>query len=151
MRITFIIDRSEIFNKRFGSSQNWSWWHHQMETFSALLAICAGNSPVTGEFPAQRPVTRALMFSLISAGMNDWVNKQEAGDLRRHCAHYDVTVMFSRWLLSWHQVNTMSSVGLRSARSLQEQMQCILRINTLRPGQNGRQFADDVLNCVFMN
>ena len=31
---------------------------HQMETFSALLAICAGNSPATGEFPAQRPVTR---------------------------------------------------------------------------------------------
>ena len=29
-----------------------------METFSALLAICAGNSPVPGEFPAQRPVTR---------------------------------------------------------------------------------------------
>ena len=28
-----------------------------METFSALLAICAGNSPVSGEFPAQRPVT----------------------------------------------------------------------------------------------
>ena len=30
---------------------------HQMETFSALLAICTGNSPVTGEFPPQRPVT----------------------------------------------------------------------------------------------
>ena len=29
-----------------------------METFSALLAICAGKSPVTDEFPAQRPVTR---------------------------------------------------------------------------------------------
>ena len=29
-----------------------------METFSALLAICAGNSPVIGEFPTQRPVTR---------------------------------------------------------------------------------------------
>ena len=29
-----------------------------METFSALLTICAGNSPATGEFPAQRPVTR---------------------------------------------------------------------------------------------
>ena len=28
-----------------------------METFSALLAICMGNSPVPGEFPAQRPVT----------------------------------------------------------------------------------------------
>ena len=33
------------------------WWRHQMETFSALLAICAGNSPVPGEFPTQRPVT----------------------------------------------------------------------------------------------
>ena len=29
-----------------------------METFSALLALCAGSSPVTGEFPTQRPVTR---------------------------------------------------------------------------------------------
>ena len=34
-----------------------TWWRHQMETFSALLAICAGNSPVPGEFPTQRPVT----------------------------------------------------------------------------------------------
>ena len=31
-----------------------------METFSALLVICAGNSPVTGEFPVQRPVTRSI-------------------------------------------------------------------------------------------
>ena len=35
-----------------------TWWRHQIETFSALLALCAGNSPVTGEFPSQRPVTR---------------------------------------------------------------------------------------------
>ena len=36
------------------------------KTFSALLAICAGNSPVTGEFPTQRPVTRgfAVFFDL---------------------------------------------------------------------------------------
>ena len=39
-----------------------TWWRHQMEAFSALLAICAGNSPVTGEFPAQRPVTRSFDF-----------------------------------------------------------------------------------------
>ena len=38
----------------------WSWWRHQMETFSVLLAICAGNSPVPGEFPAQRSVTRSF-------------------------------------------------------------------------------------------
>ena len=37
-----------------------SWWRHQMETFSALLDFCAGNSPVSGEFPAQRPVTRSF-------------------------------------------------------------------------------------------
>ena len=30
-----------------------SWWRHQIETFSAYLAICAGNSPVPGKFPAQ--------------------------------------------------------------------------------------------------
>ena len=35
-------------------------WCHQMETFSALLAVCAGNSPVPGEFPAQRPVMRSF-------------------------------------------------------------------------------------------
>ena len=34
-----------------------------METFSALLAICAGNSPVPGEFPTQRPVTRSFDVS----------------------------------------------------------------------------------------
>ena len=39
---------------------NVPWWRHQMETFSALLALCAGNSPVPGEFPTQRPVTRSF-------------------------------------------------------------------------------------------
>ena len=36
------------------------WWRHQMETCSALLAICAGNSPVSGEFPTQSPVKRSF-------------------------------------------------------------------------------------------
>ena len=35
-------------------------WCHQMETYSALLVICAGNSTVPGKFPAQRPVTRSF-------------------------------------------------------------------------------------------
>ena len=39
---------------------NAPWWRHQMETFSVLLAICAGNSPAPSEFPAQRPVTRSF-------------------------------------------------------------------------------------------
>ena len=44
----------------FHSRKYRSWWRHQMETFSALLAICAGNSPVPGEFHTQRPVTRSF-------------------------------------------------------------------------------------------
>ena len=34
--------------------------HDDEVTFPALLAICAGNSPVTAEFPSQRPVTRSF-------------------------------------------------------------------------------------------
>ena len=37
-----------------------TWWRHQMKTFSALLALWAGYSPVTGELPSQRPVTRSF-------------------------------------------------------------------------------------------
>ena len=49
-----------------------------METFSALPAICAGNSPVPGEFPAQRPVTRSfdVFFDL---RLNERLNKQSWG------------------------------------------------------------------------
>ena len=49
-----------------------------METFSALLAICAGNSPVSGEFPAQRPVTRSfdVFFDL---RMNERLNEHSWG------------------------------------------------------------------------
>ena len=71
-----------------------AWWSHQMETFSALLAICAGNSPVRDEFPTQRPVTRSFDFFLFDLRpINGWVNTGEAGDLRRYRAHYDVTVI----------------------------------------------------------
>ena len=67
--------------------------------------LCEGNSPVTGGFPSQRPVTRSFdvflilfywwhRFSfLICAWTNGWANNQDDGDLRRHCAYYDITVM----------------------------------------------------------
>ena len=54
-----------------------SWWRHQMETFSALLALCAGNSPVTGEFPAQKPVTRSYVF--FDLRLNKRLSKQSWG------------------------------------------------------------------------
>ena len=52
-----------------------AWWRHQMKTFSALLAICAGNSPVPGELPAQRPVTRSFDVSY-DLRLNKQLSKQ---------------------------------------------------------------------------
>ena len=59
-----------------------TWWRHQMETFSALLALCAGNSPVPVNSPHKGQWRGALMFALICIWRNDWVNNREAGDLR---------------------------------------------------------------------
>ena len=39
----------------------------------------------------------ALKFSLICAWINGWVNNGEAGDLRRHCANYDVIIIKQIW------------------------------------------------------
>ena len=55
-----------------------SWWRHQMKIFPALLAICAGNSPVTGEFPAQRPVTRSFDI-FYDLRLNKRLSKQWCG------------------------------------------------------------------------
>ena len=74
----------------------YAWWRHQTETFSALLALCEGNPPVNGGFPHKGQWRRALMFSLSCAPINGWGNNRDAGDLRRHCAHYGVTVMEMR-------------------------------------------------------
>ena len=69
-----------------------------METFSTLLAL-EGNSPVTGEFSSQRPVTRGFdVFFLIFAWINGWVNNWDARDSRHHRAQYNVTVMNIRFL-----------------------------------------------------
>ena len=53
-----------------------------------------GNSPITREFPSQRPVMQSfnVLFDL-HLKKNGWVNNWDAGGLRRHCAHYDVTIM----------------------------------------------------------
>ena len=68
-----------------------TWLRHQMETFSALLAICAGNSPVPGEFTAQRPVTRSfdVFFDLrlkpLSKQWWGWWFETLSRPLWRHC------------------------------------------------------------------
>ena len=70
----------------------YAWWRHQMETFSALLAICEWNSPVTGEFPSQRPVTRSfdVFFDLrqnkrLSRQSRGWCFETQSRSLWRHC------------------------------------------------------------------
>ena len=78
-----------------------------METFSALLAICAGNSPVPVNSPHKGQWRGALMFSLICVWINGWENSREAGDWRRHRGHYDVNVM---------ETECISGPGLPSIR-----------------------------------
>ena len=71
-----------------GHAKFHTWWRHQMETFSALLVLVRWihrspvNSPHKGQWRG------ALMFSLICAWINGWVNNREAGYLRSHRAHY---------------------------------------------------------------
>ena len=63
------------------NSTSWlsmTWWRHQMEEFSALLAICTGNSPVTGEIPAQRLVTRSFDV-VFDIHLNKRLSKQAWG------------------------------------------------------------------------
>ena len=57
--------------------------------FRITGALCG---EFTGESSSQRPV-KALMFTLICVWTKDWVQNRDAGDLRRHRAHYDVKVM----------------------------------------------------------
>ena len=70
-----------------------------MKTFSALMALCAGNSPANGEFPSQWPVTRSfdVFFDL---RLNKWLSKQyrHGGGLIRHRVSCDVTVMVSHYM-----------------------------------------------------
>ena len=49
-----------------------------MEIFSALLALCVGNSPVNGEFPAQRPLTRSFN-AFFDLRLNKRLSKQSLG------------------------------------------------------------------------
>ena len=68
------------------------WWRHQMETFSVLLAFCAGNSPVISEFSAQSPVLRSfdVFFDLrlnnrLGKQARGWWLETPSGPLWRHC------------------------------------------------------------------
>ena len=79
-----------------------------MQAFSALLAFCAGNSPVTGKSTPPPPQKKkkkgqwrwALTFTSIDIRRNN----VDAYDLRRHFAHYDVIVMIKSYIPNWIHV-----------------------------------------------
>ena len=88
------------------------------KNFPHYWPFCMGNSLVTSEFPAQRPVTQSFDVFFICAWMNSWVNNREAGDLRCHHAHYDITVMivlyFGHSILIYHDQDYVDSINIDS-------------------------------------
>ena len=82
---------------------------HDMMT-SSNGNIFRVTGPLCGEFtgprwiPTQRPVTRNFDVFLYLAWINGWVNIREAGDLRRHHAHYDAIVLNTDTLLENRQM-----------------------------------------------
>ena len=77
----------------------------------------------------------ALMFTLISARINGWVNNRGASDLRRHRTHYDVTAMILNHYCPFEA----------------EIQRCpVTPLNTLRPRQKGRHFAGDTSKRIFL-
>ena len=107
------------------------------------------------------------MFSLIYARINGWVNNGEAGDLRRHRAHYDVIVMnqpiitdkialkffVSNFviILSRAKTDEICNLTIRKSQKLPLFYVWLGCINTLRPRQNGRHFPDDIFKLIFLN
>ena len=84
------------------------WWRYQMEPFSSLLALCVGNSPVTGEFPEQRPVTRSFdVFYLrldkrLSKQSWSWWSETPSRRVLRHCNDFSaewVSAVLDTWLI----------------------------------------------------
>ena len=82
-----------------------------METFSALLAICAGNSPASGEFPAQRPVTRSFDV-FCDLCLNKRLRKQSWGwwfetlprPLWRHCNVMETFCWYMPYKRWWYNL-----------------------------------------------
>ena len=95
------------------------WWRHQMETFSALLAICAGNSPVPSEFPTQRPVTRSfdVVFDLrlnkrLSKQWWGWWFETLSRPLWRHRnVHCNENVVIPTWLPPPHTLGIVKKTS----------------------------------------
>ena len=95
------------------------WWRHQMKKKSVLLALCAGNSPVTGEFPAQRPVTRSFDVSLdlrlnkrLSKQSWSWWSETPTRSLWRQCNEMRSGQLFWWRHIEYGCVLTIAIIGI---------------------------------------
>ena len=77
-------------------------WKHFLRHWAFVWGI--HRSPVNSSHKSQWRA--AFIFSLICTWIKGWVSNRDAGDLRRHRAHYDVTVMYHRLLVSSYAVYT---------------------------------------------
>ena len=91
------------------------------------------NSPHKGQWRG------ALMFSLIYDWIKNWVNNREAGELRRHCGHYDVIVMISDHFLTWFLIERVTLGTLVLYPEIRRLWQTIIPISFYRCKQEGNR------------
>ena len=120
-----------------------TWWRHQMETISAFLAFCARNSPVTGEFPTGRPVTRNFDV-FIDLRLNKRLSKHPwvwwfdtpPGSLWCHCndgkCNSVVNMSHYVWSNSWFELIDWYQSALTTCQNL--------LIQSFMKGQTSRFF-----------
>ena len=86
-----------------------SWWRNHMETYIASLALCAGNSPAVGEFPALKPVTRSfdgffdlrLNKRLSNQSLGRWFEMPSRSLCRQCNVMWFISIRVPAWVLKW--------------------------------------------------
>ena len=106
-----------------------------METFSTLLAICAGNSPFPGEFPTQRPVTQSFDV-LFDLRLNKRLSKQWWGwwfeTLSRPLCHYRNEVVIHWQMREFEQSFILTQFSISIKRDISAQYRVNLITNWTR-------------------
>ena len=170
-KITDMLCKMSLYSFIWTSHGTTPCWRHPMETFSSVLVLCAGNSPVTGEFPAQRPVTWSFDVFFLIWTLNKRLSKQSWSwwfetptcSLWRHW-----NVVWGYWAINtlqrkchFDEISITGCTGLPVQPVMKiRQMtfhthlpsdDCDNIFNKLKPRQNGRDFADDIFKCIFLN
>ena len=109
-------------------------------------------SHLCGEFTGHRciPAQRPLMFSLIDTRIiNGWVNNGLAGDLRRHHAHYGVTVMTRKSAICVHDNNLMANINEMYSTCIFAFVIFLKNVSTVDVGNNLRKTRTQMRAKMF--